>query len=148
MEALMLFQDGASFMDKYLNWFATIMSIVSLAMGAYVLWRKAKPEIDKIRSETDSSAADAVESYANATKLYSEEVKSLKEEQRALRKELDANLLKIRELEMKLEDLTDYVDRLIHQIKSLNAVPVPFRARKRKSQIETNGDTQDGNSEQ
>lgn len=118
---------------KYLNWASMIASVISISIAAYLLWKKARPEIDKIRSESSSSAADAVESYANATRLYSEEVKSLKEEQKALRKELDDNLLKIRELEVKLDDLSDYVDRLIHQIKSLNAVPVPFRARKRKS---------------
>lgn len=138
-------------LTEFSNWMAVIVNIAILILGGYVLWKKAPPEIQKIRSESISSEGDAAESFANATKIYAEELKAVRVELKDLRKQVDekdAEIKRIIEskdkiiierekiiLEQKtvIADLTDWAERLVHQVRSLGGVdPVPLRMTKKE----------------
>ena len=84
----------------------------------------------KLNADANSEDASAIESYANATRTYAEEVKNLRTEVAELRNSLDERDAVIREQATHIEDLKDWADRLVHQVKSYGATPVPFRQRK------------------
>lgn len=114
-----------------LAWMAPLISIF-ISVGTYlILWKKAKPEIDKIKAETSSEDATAAESYARAAKTYAEELESVRQELANLRREIDSRDKLILEQGLVIEDLKDWAQRLIFQVKSLNGNPVPLRSTSR-----------------
>lgn len=127
-------QQGTSLLTALLVWLPVIANLV-LSIGSYLmLFRKLKPEIDKIEAETDSESASAVQSYATATKIYSEELAKVREELQDLSnkiKERDETINArdrvIAEQSVTIKDLTDWAERLVYQVKSLGVVPVPFK---------------------
>jgi Tfp pilus assembly protein PilO len=116
------------FLDKLINWIPLLANALIMLGGWYILWRKAKPEIDKTDAEARSEDANAAEASATAVKLYAEELTSVRKELKELRAELDSRDSIILDLKTVLDDTKDWAERLSHQVISLGAVPVKFRS--------------------
>ena len=114
---------------------ALIAAVPGFILGAaslYLALRKAPVEIAKTSADGEASRAEAAESYANATATYAKEVASLRTEVSDLRKKLDESDKLKQSLAWQVEDLMDWADRLVHQVKSLgDQPPVPFRQRRK-----------------
>lgn len=130
--------------SQYAGWISAIVNVLLIIAGGWIMIKKAIPEVQKIRSESSADDASAVESYAHATQMYADELKTVREEMRTLRKELDTkdSIIKQRDeiiaerdkiilgQRITIDDVTDWADRLVHQVKSLGGIPVPFRSAK------------------
>lgn len=132
-------------MDNWTNWIPLLVNSLIAAGTFFILWRKASPEINQIRSEAEknealanTSEAQAAKTYAEAADLVGEQLKEVRQEVKDLRKEIDVLNNVIREREklimeqtVTIEDLKDWAERLIFQLRSRDpsAEPVPFRPR-------------------
>ena len=85
----------------------------------------------KRSADVTCAEADAAESYASATKTYAAEVVRLRNEMKDLRAELDETKKQVKEQDREIQDLRDWAERLVYQIKSLGAVPVEMRKSKK-----------------
>jgi len=96
-------------------------------IGALVAVYSARANLNKTHAETTNEDAQASESYAAAARSFAEEVSKLRLEVKQLRIEMDARDKTIKILTVDKLDLQDWAERLVHQVKSLGAEPVPFR---------------------
>ena len=114
-------------MSLDLNAIISLVSMVVALIAAGTGIAMTRPNRNKALAEAEASNADAVKSYAMATATYALEVKTLRDDVKTMHKELDERDSIIRELRVQLDDLKDWVTRLVHQVKSLGKKPVPFR---------------------
>lgn len=114
--------------DEVLNWLIDIVPLVVSMFTLYILYRKLKPEVVKIESEANSENASAVESYAKATQIYSDELARVNEQIRILIAKGEQKDKIIMEQTITISEVTDWAERLVYQVRSMGAVPVPFKA--------------------
>lgn len=113
----------------WLNWLPLMLTSLVSAINFFFLWKRATPEIEKIRSESEKDDADAVESYANAARVVAEELTKVRDEVKVLRGEIYERDKIILQQRIMIDDLKDWSTRLIFQMKSINKdiEPTPFK---------------------
>lgn len=103
----------------------SIVSIVGAAMAIYAVWRKVPHEARGF----DASAAEAFEKAATSAAERATRLEARIEKLEKLTSDQEA---RIETLECENEDLRDWIERLVHQVQSLGAVPVQIRKRGKK----------------
>lgn len=128
--------------ENLINWIPLAITTILGVFNVYILWKKARPEIKKIESESASEYAAAAKASADAVKLYTDELTGVRAELKELRKELDAKdaIITARDkviMEQKttIDDLKDWAERLTYQVKSRGEIPVPFRSPRKLGKI-------------
>jgi uncharacterized coiled-coil DUF342 family protein len=93
----------------------------------------ARGQFKRIPSQNDSDDANAVRSYAEAAERISNEnremaneVYRLRDQMNDLRKKLEEQITLIQQLKMERDELKNWAERLVHQLKSHELEPVPF----------------------
>ena len=97
---------------------ALVTSFVAL-LGAYLAWRKTKPE-------TRVLDGDAAESYQRIASQSAKRELELMAKIDVLEKRVDELAEQLEDAIKRAEKFEDWARRLVHQVRSLGAVPVPL----------------------
>ena len=103
--------------------------IASLVMSILA----ARGQFKRIPSQNESDDASAVRSYAEAAERISNqnremanEVDRLRGQMNDLQKKLEEQMTLIQQLKAERDDLKNWAERLVHQLKSHELTPVPL----------------------
>ena len=111
-----------------------IVGIISTITMIFIGLRKAPKEITQLDANAAKSYADAAESSARRAEQACRELDEYKEKTEGELKLLHDEIAIIKqereELKLLVDDLQDWAERLVHQVKSLGGDPVKIRKRK------------------
>lgn len=100
-----------------------IISIIALFIAIF----KAPHERREIVSRAESQEADTAEKYQRIADRAAETTLKLNERVTELENEVRKLLAKLKKAEQENEDLRDWAERLVNQVKCLDAEPVTIR---------------------
>lgn len=114
------------------TWF---LSLLGSGLSIYNTWNGRKllnAQTHREDAAGKNEDAQASETYAKASQMVAEELVKVRAEQAELRNVLDERDQLIFKLQGDNADLQNWAERLVHQIQSLGAEPVPFRSSRTK----------------
>ena len=125
---------------------AVIISIIGTVIsviGAGVAIYKVKPETKKMHAEGESALSEAAESVASGAKIITDlattelakRVSEMEDREKDRERELSRMRLELEDVKSVLADWQDWARRLVHQLKSLDIEPVPFKVDKNTSKL-------------
>ena len=106
------------------TWIGAAISIYNVRLTR----RNLAAQTENVEAQSTSEDAKASESYANASRLVADELVTVRTRLAELNNILDGRDKLIFQLQGDKADLQDWAERLVHQVQSLAAEPVPFRS--------------------